>query len=91
MSILENRKTAQNSNATRRAYADMILEDATSNTHQVMTSTLAELWALGEHALVRQTIRQAGSYEQKAAWSNGTRALLPGDLMKDAFDRYMRS
>lgn len=75
--------------AARAAQREHVLGSDYSKSNEVIARALADAWVSGEHTLVRQTIIQAGTPVQRAAWANGTRKLLDGDHMKDAFDRYM--
>jgi hypothetical protein len=79
-----------NSQAVHKAAAELLIENLTPYSPiKAITQALAEVWLQGEHHLVRSIINNALSREIKVQMLNGTRSLLPNDLMKDAFDRFM--
>lgn len=73
-----------------KAAAELLLENLTPYSPiKAITQALAEVWMQGSHHQVRAIINNALTRDIKVQMLNGTRALLPNDLMKDAFDRYM--
>lgn len=79
-----------NSQAARRAHAEMVIGSClTEAGSRAIGGALAEAWAQGEHQMVRDTIRRAATPQQRAHWLNDARSLLPNELMKEAFDRFM--
>ncbi len=65
------------------------LGSAGKRTHAAVINALAEAWIGGQHHHVRDIINGATTPVLKAAWLNDTRALLPNDNMKDAFDAFV--
>ena len=78
------------SSLARHAHHEHLLENCNTSPVKALSEALAEVWIQGEQSKVRDIIRNALTPELKANLSNCTRARLPNDLMKEAFDAYMR-
>ena len=75
----------------RAAHTAEVLEQLTPhNPIAAICTALADVWIQGNHSEVRVVIKGGITPEVRAQIANGTRALLPNDLMKEAFDLYIR-